>query len=85
MQDAVLNLLPRQAADQERLDHVGYLEEYPQYPTGSSLMRSPRRKRRRRRAAGLGTQVQGLGNRPERLHSFTIQEQKLGADLPGDR
>jgi len=53
--------------------------------TGSSPMRSPRRKRRRRRAAGLDTQVQGLGNRPERLHLLHDPGAELGADLPGDR
>jgi formyl-CoA transferase len=34
MQDAVLNLCRVKLRDQERLDHVGYLEEYPQYPNG---------------------------------------------------
>jgi len=32
MQDAVLNLGRVKLRDQERLEHVGYLEEYPQYP-----------------------------------------------------
>src|SRR5213082_1897416 len=32
MQDAVLNLCRVKLRDQERLDHLGYLEEYPQYP-----------------------------------------------------
>lgn len=32
MQDAVLNLCRVKLRDQERLEHVGYLEEYPQYP-----------------------------------------------------
>src|ERR1700741_4579171 len=34
MQDAVLNLCRVKLRDQERLDNVGYLEEYPQYPNG---------------------------------------------------
>ena len=34
MQDAVLNLCRVKLRDQERLEHVGYLEEYPQYPNG---------------------------------------------------
>ena len=34
MQDAVLNLCRVKLRDQERLDTVGYLEEYPQYPDG---------------------------------------------------
>ena len=32
MQDAVLNLCRVKMRDQQRLDRVGYLEEYPQYP-----------------------------------------------------
>ena len=35
MQDAVLNLCRVKLRDQQRLDRVGYLEEYPQYPHGS--------------------------------------------------
>jgi len=35
MQDAVLNLCRVKLRDQQRLDKVGYLEEYPQYPHGS--------------------------------------------------
>jgi formyl-CoA transferase len=34
MQDAVLNLCRVKMRDQLRLDRVGYLEEYPQYPHG---------------------------------------------------
>src|ERR1700748_1324905 len=34
MQDAVLNLCRVKLRDQQRLDRVGYLEEYPQYPNG---------------------------------------------------
>lgn len=34
MQDAVLNLSRVKLRDQQRLDAVGYLEEYPQYPHG---------------------------------------------------
>jgi len=32
MQDAVLNLTRVKLRDQQRLDKIGYLEEYPQYP-----------------------------------------------------
>ena len=32
MQDAVLNLCRVKMRDQQRLERVGYLEEYPQYP-----------------------------------------------------
>jgi formyl-CoA transferase len=35
MQDAVLNLCRVKLRDQERLEAVGYLEEYPQYPDGT--------------------------------------------------
>ncbi|WP_395372503.1 formyl-CoA transferase [Komagataeibacter diospyri] len=34
MQDAVLNLCRVKLRDQQRLERVGYLEEYPQYPDG---------------------------------------------------
>jgi formyl-CoA transferase len=34
MQDSVLNLCRVKLRDQQRLDNVGYLEEYPQYPHG---------------------------------------------------
>jgi formyl-CoA transferase len=34
MQDAVLNLCRVKLRDQQRLDAIGYLEEYPQYPHG---------------------------------------------------
>lgn len=34
MQDAVLNLTRVKLRDQQRLEKVGYLEEYPQYPNG---------------------------------------------------
>jgi formyl-CoA transferase len=35
MQDAVLNLCRGKLRDQQRLDKIGYLEEYPQYPHGT--------------------------------------------------
>ena len=35
MQDAVLNLCRVKLRDQQRLDKLGYLEEYPQYPHGT--------------------------------------------------
>ncbi|MGV7206346.1 formyl-CoA transferase [Oxalobacteraceae bacterium A2-2] len=34
MQDSVINLCRVKLRDQQRLDRVGYLEEYPQYPHG---------------------------------------------------
>ena len=35
MQDSVLNLCRVKLRDQQRLDRVGYLEEYPRYPHGT--------------------------------------------------
>jgi formyl-CoA transferase len=35
MQDSVLNLCRVKLRDQQRLDALGYLEEYPQYPHGN--------------------------------------------------
>ena len=35
MQDSVLNLCRVKLRDQQRLDRLGFLEEYPQYPHGS--------------------------------------------------
>ena len=35
MQDSVLNLCRVKLRDQQRLDKLGYLEEYPQYPHGT--------------------------------------------------
>ncbi len=35
MQDSVLNLCRVKLRDQQRLDAIGYLEEYPQYPHGT--------------------------------------------------
>src|SRR2546421_11885966 len=42
MQDAVLNLCRVKLRDQERLDRLGYLEEYPQYPNGKFTDAVPR-------------------------------------------
>ena len=81
MQDAVLNLCRVKMRDQQRLERVGYLEEYPQYPHGKfSRRRAARRQCRRRRPARLGAEVQGLGNRPERVHLLHHPGSRLGAD-----
>jgi formyl-CoA transferase len=42
MQDAVLNLCRVKLRDQQRLEKVGYLEEYPQYPNGTFTDVTPR-------------------------------------------
>jgi formyl-CoA transferase len=76
MQDAVLNLCRVKLRDQERLDHVGYLEEYPQYPNGKFGDAVPRGGN-----AGAGGQpgwilkCKGWETDPNAYIYFTIQEQ----------
>jgi formyl-CoA transferase len=76
MQDAVLNLCRVKLRDQERLDHVGYLEEYPQYPNGKFTDTVPRGGN-----AGGGGQpgwilkCKGWETDPNAYIYFTIQEQ----------
>src|ERR1700730_14898769 len=79
MQDAVLNLCRVKLRDQERLDHVGYLEEYPQYPNGKFGDAVPRGGN-----AGGGGQpgwvlkCKGWQTDPNAYIYFTIQEQNWG-------
>ena len=69
MQDGVLNLCRVKLRDQQRLDRTGVMKEYPQYPdTAVRRGRAARRQRLGRRPAGLDPQVQGLADRPQRLH-----------------
>lgn len=76
MQDAVLNLCRVKLRDQERLEHVGYLEEYPQYPNGTFGDAVPRGGN-----AGGGGQpgwilkCKGWEIDPNAYIYFTIQEQ----------
>src|SRR5438093_10424086 len=76
MQDAVLNLCRVKLRDQERLEHVGYLEEYPQYPNGKFGDAVPRGGN-----AGDGGQpgwvlkCKGWETDPNAYIYFTIQEQ----------
>lgn len=76
MQDAVLNLCRVKLRDQERLEHVGYLEEYPQYPNGTFGDTVPRGGN-----AGGGGQpgwvlkCKGWQHDPNAYIYFTIQEQ----------
>ena len=76
MQDAVLNLCRVKLRDQERLEHVGYLEEYPQYPNGTFGDTVPRGGN-----AGGGGQpgwvlkCKGWQTDPNAYIYFTIQEQ----------
>jgi formyl-CoA transferase len=85
MQDAVLNLCRVKLRDQQRLDRVGYLEEYPQYPIradgkygtfGDAVPRGGN--------AGGGGQpgwvlkCKGWEKDPNAYIYFTIQEQNWG-------
>jgi len=76
MQDAVLNLCRVKLRDQLRLERVGYLEEYPQYPNGKFGEAVPRGGN-----AGGGGQpgwvlkCKGWETDPNAYIYFTIQEQ----------
>jgi formyl-CoA transferase len=76
MQDAVLNLCRVKLRDQGRLERVGYLEEYPQYPNGTFTDVVPRGGN-----AGGGGQpgwilkCKGWQDDPNAYIYFTIQEQ----------
>jgi formyl-CoA transferase len=76
MQDAVLNLCRVKLRDQLRLEKVGYLEEYPQYPNGTFGDTVPRGGN-----AGGGGQpgwvlkCRGWETDPNAYIYFTIQEQ----------
>lgn len=76
MQDAVLNLCRVKLRDQQRLEKVGYLEEYPQYPNGEFGDAVPRGGN-----AGGGGQpgwilkCKGWEKDPNAYIYFTIQEQ----------
>jgi formyl-CoA transferase len=76
MQDAVLNLCRVKLRDQQRLERVGYLEEYPQYPHGTFTDMVPRGGN-----AGGGGQpgwvlkCKGWEDDPNAYIYFTVQEQ----------
>lgn len=79
MQDAVLNLCRVKLRDQLRLERVGYLEEYPQYPNGTFGDAVPRGGN-----AGGGGQpgwvlkCKGWETDPNAYIYFTIQERNWG-------
>jgi formyl-CoA transferase len=76
MQDAVLNLCRVKLRDQQRLERLGYLEEYPQYPNGTFTDVVPRGGN-----AGGGGQpgwvlkCKGWETDPNAYIYFTLQEQ----------
>ena len=76
MQDSVLNLCRVKLRDQQRLEAVGYLEEYPQYPNGEFGDTVPRGGN-----AGGGGQpgwvlkCKGWETDPNAYIYFTVQEQ----------
>jgi formyl-CoA transferase len=76
MQDAVLNLCRVKLRDQQRLERVGYLEEYPQWPNGEFGEAVPRGGN-----AGGGGQpgwvlkCKGWETDPNAYIYFTVQEQ----------
>jgi len=76
MQDAVLNLTRVKLRDQQRLERVGYLDEYPQYPNGEFGDAVPRGGN-----AGGGGQpgwvlkCKGWETDPNAYIYFTVQEQ----------
>src|SRR6266446_6987774 len=78
-QDAVLNLCRVKLRDQLRLERLGYLEEYPQYPNGKFGDAVPRGGN-----AGGGGQpgwilkCKGWDTDPNAYIYFTIQEQNWG-------
>ncbi|MDQ7977315.1 formyl-CoA transferase [Paraburkholderia sp. SARCC-3016] len=80
MQDSVLNLCRVKLRDQQRLERVGYLEEYPQYPNGTFTDVVPRGGN-----AGGGGQpgwilkCKGWETDPNAYIYFTIQEQNWPA------
>jgi formyl-CoA transferase len=79
MQDSVLNLCRVKLRDQLRLERLGYLEEYPQYPNGTFGDTVPRGGN-----AGGGGQpgwvlkCKGWETDPNAYIYFTIQEQDWG-------
>jgi formyl-CoA transferase len=79
MQDAVLNLCRVKLRDQLRLERLGYLEEYPQYPNGTFTDTVPRGGN----AGGGGDpgwvlKCKGWQDDPNAYIYFTIQPQDWG-------
>ena len=86
MQDGVLNLAPRQAARPAAASSRPAHRIQPVRRRHSVRRRdAARRQRFRRRPAGLDSQMQGLGERPRRLHLFHHPGAGMGRDLRPDR
>jgi formyl-CoA transferase len=85
MQDGVLNLCRVKLRDQQRLDRTKVMEEYPQYPKASSAM--PFRAPAMHRAADsrVDPEVQGLGDRSQRVHLLHHAGAGVEGHLRGDR
>ena len=85
MQDGVLNLCRVKLRDQQRLAH-GPLTEYPQYPR-RRIRRggAARRQCVGWRPARLDSEMQGLGDRSQRLHLLHRPGAGVGSDLRRDR
>src|SRR6201984_1109088 len=76
MPEGVLSLCRLKLRDQERLERVGYLEEYPQYPNGTFGDAVPRGGNAGGGGqAGWGLKCQGWETDPNAYIYFTIQEQ----------
>lgn len=75
MQDAVLNLCRVKLRDQQRLDKLGYLEEYPQYPNGTFGDAVPRGGNAGGGQPGWILKCKGWETDPNAYIYFTIQEQ----------
>src|SRR4051794_21804751 len=74
MQDAVLNLCRVKLRDQQRLEAVGYLEEYPQWPNGEfGEAVSPGGNARGGGPPGWGLKGQGWGAGPHADTLFSPQ------------
>ncbi len=76
MQDSVLNLCRVKLRDQMRLEELGYLEEYPQYPRGTFGDTVPRGGNASGGGqAGWMLKCKGWETDPNAYLYFTIQEQ----------
>jgi Predicted acyl-CoA transferases/carnitine dehydratase len=73
MQDGVLNLCRVKLRDQQRLARTHVMEEYPQYPNGTFGDAVPRAGNASGADSRMDSQVQGLGNRSQRVHLFITQ------------